>query len=262
MKSGAAHHAFAERMASLGGEELKRRVHQESWRGTNRLEDGLFVQGFVPPSGLLEGWIAVRSRVIEQPGWPRIARSMWQASAGGERLLRVDVHECDSREEAHDFLVYLLGTLQGPLPERDEEPPVGDVAFTLPRGRSSLFARANLVIAVLNAGPEVVPVIGPAERVDAEISSQPREAGEVVPRIERVDVQMGARRGHDALDVKVADPLGRHVWLKIFTRGGAVEREDGALLLRPHGEAPVEGTVFAVNENGGVASADFQASSG
>jgi hypothetical protein len=258
MKSGAAHDAFVQRMASLGGEELKRHVHQESWRGTNKLEEGLFVQGFVPPPGLLEGWIPARTRVIEQPGWPRLARSMWQASGGGDRLLRVDVHECDSREEAHDFLVYLLGNLQGPRPERDEGSPVGDVAFMLPRGRSALFARANLVIAVLNAGPEVVPVIKPAEQVDAEISSQPREAGEVVPRIERVDVQTAAERGH-ALDVKVADPLGRHVWLKIFTRGGAVEREGGALLLRPHGEAPVEGTVFAVNENGGAASADFKA---
>jgi hypothetical protein len=247
-----------ERSAVNDLDGLRQRFDHEAWRGANRLEEELFVHRFLPPPDLLEGWIAARTQLIETADWPRTIESIWQPPEGGrERLLRVDFFECASRDDAHDFLIRLLANFQSPEIKRDEDGKIGDVAFTGPGRGLALFARANLVLAVRNAGPEVVAVGDAAQQVDAELIARPPKSGDVVPQIARFEA--GHVAGGDVrLEVDVSDPLDRPVWLKLFTRGGAVAREDGSLILRPSGKDATHVTLFASNENRGVASATLE----
>lgn len=241
---------------------LKQRFEQERWRGANAMDEELFVHGFLPTPDLLDSWGAARVQIIEAPDWPRTVESIWQQSPEDrDRLLRLDVFECDSRENAHDFLIRFLGNFQSPLIERVEGTPFGDVTFAGPNQTFAVFARANLVVALRNAGPEVIPAAEFAYQVDAELISRPQEGGVAAPSVERFEIPR-AEQDRVELQVRVSDPLDLPVWLKLFTRGGAVAREKGALVLRPRAREEIQVTLFAINANRGVASATVGFSEG
>ena len=84
---------------------------------------------------------------------PRSTHSIWQRREGDpDALLRIDVYECDSRDDAHQFLLRLLGEIETPLVQLRDELEVGDVAFADLQDAVILFARANLAVRVANAG--------------------------------------------------------------------------------------------------------------
>jgi len=82
-------------------------------------------------------------------------------------LLAIDLFVCNSVKAAHDQLIQALGNMESDAVERqtDKSAP-GDVAFAL-RETMVLFARANVVVLIRNAGPEVVSVFVVARRLDA-----------------------------------------------------------------------------------------------
>ena len=171
-------------------EQLKRFHEYERWRGRNRLPENLFVWRLLLEGSELPGWRTRRVQPITAPRMPRSTHSIWQRREGDpDALLRIDVYECDSRDDAHQFLLRLLGEIETPLVQLRDELEVGDVAFADPQDAVILFARANLAVRVANAGRSVIPVRAVAEQLDGHVRRS-RLRSMVRPR-----VRFGRRRG-------------------------------------------------------------------
>ncbi len=238
-------------------DNLERRHAYESWQNRNALSENLFVWRFFLSGNEIPGWQAHRIQAVEAAGWPPGIQSIWhQPPAETETLLRVDVFECASRADAHAFLIQLLGEFQSPLIGRRTEGAIGDVAFSHPGDAGLLFARANLVLLIQNAGRELVAVDDVARRIDSELIIRPdRREVRVVPEIRRFEVAaaQGAAREGVLLEVEAADPLDRPLWYKFFSPSGEVLLAEGRLIYRAAASGPQEVTVYALNANGGAA---------
>src|SRR5689334_3201449 len=97
---------------------------------------------------------------------PAFIRSFWKQSAESPSILNLNIFECSSRTAAHNFLIKVLSQFQSPLLTRRDDLEVGDVAFALPGSTIVMFARANLVHVLRNAGTQTVPVEDVAREVD------------------------------------------------------------------------------------------------
>lgn len=240
-------------------DHLKQRHAYESWRDRNTLGENLFVWQFFLSGNELPDWQAHRIQRIDAAGWPPSIQSIWRrAESRTEMLLRVDVYECSSRSAAHAFLVRLLGEFQSALIARQPEAIAGDVAFADPTSTSAgiLFARANLVVLIQNAGRDLVSVDGIARRFDGDLISHPEtEGGKVVPEIRRFEAS-GAEapvEGAVRLELEAADPLERPLWYKFFSSSGEVFLAQGRLSYRAGPAGSHEVTAYAINADGGAA---------
>jgi hypothetical protein len=114
----------------------------------------------------VRGWTLHR---VQRPegAQPRVIRSLWRRGESTSELLSVEVFECVSVKAAHDQLLEALSNVESGAVERRTGGDVpGDVAFAL--GHTLLlFARANLVVLIRNAGPTVVEVDTVARELDA-----------------------------------------------------------------------------------------------
>ena len=89
---------------------------------------------------------------------PRVIHSMWRRDDAGNERLAVEAFECASVKAAHDQLIDMLGDIEsGAVERRTGKNAVGDVSFGL-NDTMALFARANMVLLVRNAGRTVVKV--------------------------------------------------------------------------------------------------------
>jgi hypothetical protein len=114
----------------------------------------------------LRGWTLHRLQ-RDDHAKPPVVHSLWRHGESMSVLLAIDLFVCNSVKAAHDQLIQALGNMESDAVERqtDKSAP-GDVAFAL--GETMvLFARANVVVLVRNAGPEVVSVFVIARRLDA-----------------------------------------------------------------------------------------------
>lgn len=251
------------------------------WRGLTTLDENLFIWQFFLAGDELQGWQAHRIQTVQSPGWPPAQHSVWRrpdadrtganlaegsrAAAGqDEELVSLQVYESASLQAAHTFLLTLLGNVQSPEMARQVGSPTGDVAFAMPGGTSLLFARANLVVWLRNAGPKVLPLEELARLFDGELTRRPEtKPGQVQPTIERF--ASAAREGPVGqavpLEVAARDPLGRPLFYKFFSTGGEIYLQDGQLVYRPQRPGTQQITLFAVNSNRGAASQqlDFEA---
>ncbi len=94
-------------------------------------------------------------------------------------MVRIDLFECASRDEAHESLVRIVSDFESPLIE-ELKGPIGDVAFA---GRGTgliLFARANLVYLLRNVGRRAVSVEPNALALDGATVAVPEE---LAPRV-------------------------------------------------------------------------------
>jgi hypothetical protein len=91
---------------------------------------------------------------------------MWRHGEAMNELLAVDVFECASVKAAHDQLLEALANMESNAIERrtDKNAP-GDIAFGL-NGTMMLFARANVVVLLRNAGQTIIPVSAAARDLD------------------------------------------------------------------------------------------------
>lgn len=239
-------------------DHLKRRHEFEGWRGRNTMAENLLVWRFFLSGSEFIGWEPLRIQSAGTPGGQPGFQSTWKRPGGGpDALLRLDVFECNSRLAAHEFLIQVLGEFESPLLARDGKTDVGDVAFGIPGGRSIVFARANLVISVRNAGRELIPVTELARELDHDLASRPKMgATEVVPAIHRFSAGRTeiSVSGTVSLELEASDPLGRALWFKFFSSSGKVVLEEGRPVYQPEVPGPQEITVFAINANRGAAS--------
>ena len=251
-------------------DDLKQRYAYDAWRDRNTLDENLFVWGFFLSGNECPGWQPHRIRRIEAttPAALEAARdsglaarespvafqSLWKRPEGGtEALLNVNIFECASRTAAHEFLVRLLGEFQSPLIARLEQIPVGDVAFGGPGDAVLLFARANLVHLIQNAGRDLLPVTGVAGQFDRELTSKPETVeGQIVPALERMravsmeaQVDTGVR-----LELEAPDAAERPLMYKFFSRSGEVLRQRESLIYQSASAGQQEIDVYATTGNG------------
>ena len=78
---------------------------------------------------------------------------------------RVDLFECASVTDAHEYLIDVLSEFESAAIVRRTDASVGDVAF----GTDSvvLFARSNLVVLIRKATPQAEAVLPVAQAIDA-----------------------------------------------------------------------------------------------
>lgn len=234
---------------------LADRLELESWIGTRQTEDELFVVGFRFVGDELSGYELSRAR--EVPAADRTPetverRWVWEGVAG-ETAISVTSLEAPSRQAAHELLVRVLSDFQSPLAARSEDPVAGDLAFSDGSDRWSVFARANVVFVVRNAGDRLVDV-GPATRAIDEVvirRDDLDDGHDIVPTIDELELREATDRARQ-LVVRAADPLERPVMIKLFTQGGAVQRQQGDLVFQPTTERDWQVIAVAVNPNGGA----------
>ena len=114
------------------------------------------------------GWTLLRSK-RNATATPPFLQSLWQHGDDPDQLISVRIVECGSVAAAREQLLEELGGFQSPVITRSTGPDaVGDVAFGL-GDTMSVFALANLVVVVLNAGRRAVSVLAVARAFDTLI---------------------------------------------------------------------------------------------
>lgn len=152
--------------------ELLRRTHNfADWAQGG----GPTLRGFTFNGGELPGWELVKSQFKEALNPPRLDTFWRPKGADSETLLGVHVIEAESVPAAREALLDALGEFQSAVIRRRTDINVGEVVF----GQEFMlvFARANLVIFVRNAGKDVTHVLEPARTIDAHIARLLRERG-------------------------------------------------------------------------------------
>lgn len=240
-------------------EALKKRHDFDKWRGVKRTDENLLVRNFFLAGHELSGWRAGQVRRPEVPGWPPATRSNWTRPDSEGVLVIVETFECPDLVGAHEVLMRALAEFQSPDLTRSE---VGDMGFVLPGETAALYARANLVVLVRNGGRKVIEVTEQARAVDAWISVRPEKGGPVVPEVLRLEPGVAELEvgGVLQLDIQAADPLGREVWLKFYSRLGEISLEGDTAVYRASASGTDAVTVFALNENGAAASQTIELS--
>src|SRR5262252_2730563 len=146
---------------------LEERFAAREWHG--RSDSGRrTVKEFRFAGSELEGWKLLRTKETEE-GANKVIRSLWSRGDETDKLLSIDVFLSPSVKSAHETLLEALGNTQsGRVERRTDKNTVGDVAFGL-ANTMIMFARANLVLVIRNAGPTVVPVGGIGRELDKRI---------------------------------------------------------------------------------------------
>jgi hypothetical protein len=96
-------------------------------------------------------------------------RGFWVGAANPERVLDVEIFEREGPCAAREYMLTLLGDMQGATASREPAESLGDVAFRL-GDRAVVFARRNLVIRIRNAGPEIANGMEPARMLDDRLT--------------------------------------------------------------------------------------------
>ena len=149
-------------------ELLRKRHNFVDWQGAAEDTGAPSLHGLEFRGDELPGWEAVKSRRKEALQPPRLD-TFWRPKGDtAGTLLGVHVIECASVPAAREALLEALADVQSAAINRRTDLDVGDVVFG--QEFMLIFARGNLVVFVRNAGPHVVPVLEPAQTLDAHIS--------------------------------------------------------------------------------------------
>jgi hypothetical protein len=148
-------------------ERLRRRHNFETWenRGTPVVIGELTLR----PDDL-PGWQMRReSRNVSLD--PPVAKSVWGRGDSVDELLGIELYRSASLGDAHRFLLWFLGEFQSDALEEQQQTGIGDVVFGISEPTMLLFARANYVVHVYNAGPRTTSVIDAAKAIDRKIAA-------------------------------------------------------------------------------------------
>lgn len=237
-----------------GLDEFGKRHGFDDWREPEGGE-ALFIWRFALGGQELPGYNALRIDTVEHPDLPWKIESLWRAGKedADRVLLRVDASEASSVTKARAELLRLLAQFQSPEIERIGDGP-GDIAFGGAGYRALVFARANIVVLMLNAGDEIESVEPPARELDRLLREGPgTDRSSVRPTIQRAEVERAAGGRQVRLLIDAVDPLGRHVWFRLAAKNGAFLAQADGVVFMPADEGRQAIEVAAVNENLGVA---------
>jgi hypothetical protein len=143
---------------------LEKRYRARDWRGPGGRARRV-IKDFNIDGSEIRRWSLQRVQRDERAK-PPVIRSIWRHGETMNELLAVDVFECASVKAAHEQLVEALANMESDAIERRAEKNApGDIAFGL-NDTMILFARANMVVFVRNAGPTIIPVSAVARELD------------------------------------------------------------------------------------------------
>jgi hypothetical protein len=144
---------------------LEERLGTRAWHGRSK-HGRRVVRDFDFEGKEIRGWTlhrSERSRHADGAG----VRTLWRHNDSADELLNIDVFECVSVKAAHDQLLEALGNVESnAVARRTEKNAPGDVAFGL-ANTMVLFALANVVVWIRNAGRTLAPVGPVARELDA-----------------------------------------------------------------------------------------------
>lgn len=151
---------------------LEKRFDFAGWKSAPRGARRLSTSGVFDVGGKLGRWTVSRAQAVPFPAARAAYRFMWQESRSNETLLRLDLVEAASAAAAREIVLELLGQFESPQIQPIANPPAGELAFGAPGNTVILFARANVVAMIRNAGREVVTVVAFARLVDRRLTGQ------------------------------------------------------------------------------------------
>lgn len=177
-------------------ETIKRRFDFDAWRTKTTLVESLFVRNLTPRGHEVPGMAVQHVRRTEPAAMaaaalgtdtartvdasnanmidraPRVhVQSIWRDVLRPDVIVRVDLFECTSQDDAREKAVWMLGEFESPLVEPAHG--VGDVAFGSRQDGVLLFVRANLVYLLRNVGRRAVTTRGAALALDADATNTP-----------------------------------------------------------------------------------------
>jgi hypothetical protein len=153
-------------------ERLRREHDFDSWakRGTPGIAPDLRLTADVLP-----GWRPQREYRYDKIR-PPVTKSVWSRGESKDESLGIELYRCSSLDEAHALLLAALGEFQSAAVKQQPDTGIGDVAFGNGEPWLLLFARANYVVRVHNAGPRLVDALEVARAIDQRILSSLRPA--------------------------------------------------------------------------------------
>lgn len=245
---------------------LKQKYDYDAWAGRNKLDESLFIWEYTLGEDELAGWQIHHAQSLPPPpasllpetarmhgapaaGWLRAIQSIWSPPGSDDSLLNIDIYECASRRSGHELLTRLLGEFQSPAGSLQEQAAIGDVAFADQLNAVMLFARANLVILIRNAGRDLVPASDLAARFDQELISKPEATDEqAAPEIRKFqtmekEIQVGKEAG---LELEALARTAQPIWYKLFASSGEFRAEHERLIYEPAETGSQEITIYAI----------------
>jgi hypothetical protein len=152
-------------MQAAERDALKEHYRFREWAARSATPADRVLRDFTFAGDELPGFRLDRADRRDDARPPRLT-SFWRR-VDGQGVVRIDVFECASVIEAHEYLIDALNEFESASIDRRPDTDLGDVAF----GTDSvaLFARANLVVLVRKATPQTEPVMPIARTVDAVI---------------------------------------------------------------------------------------------
>jgi len=156
---------------------LKQRLDFDSWRYSERvkaLSDSgeLLLDHRTLTEPILSQWSLVQP--VQRPNLVRTLNalySLWTHATDSEILLRVDVYELESWQEAQDFALRKLGESLHLEIGLLKTPTIGDVSFADADYTSVLFIKAEFVVLVRSAGRERVSILATAVEAERNLLS-------------------------------------------------------------------------------------------
>ncbi len=145
---------------------LARRHNFEAWQ--NRGTAGVVTELSLEPKDLA-GWQSrreSRNDTMEPP----VKKAILSRGDSVDELVGVELYRCASLADAHKFLLELLGSFQSDALKEQPTVGIGDVAFGISDPTMLVFARANYVVHVYNAGPKITNVMETAKAIDQKIA--------------------------------------------------------------------------------------------
>lgn len=242
---------------------LARRFDFETWRDSNKLDTNLFIWNFFMVGKEFTGWSLSNIEMIQPRGevqYP-LMLSVWQKNER-ERLCSVSmrIHECPDLSSAHTLLLENLALFQSPNIVQLTESRIGDVVFGNPSRYTLLFARANMVVLMMNASRNLIPVDEFATSVDDYLAQAPANfADDLAPRVEPVATTVVEPDASEKTtwQLNVNEPSAK-VWHKFFTTSGVVHQYKGQLHYHPDRKAESSKLrVFAISPGEGVGHQDL-----
>jgi len=212
----------------------------------------LFIWHFALCGNEFPGWQALRIQAVASPDSPPYITSIWQGpDEDKEQLLNVDVFECKSRLDAHQWLLDRLGEFMSPLIGRRENLQIGDIAFAGPEDTQILFARANLVVSMSNGGADLVQVNDLAGALDDRLIHRPDGTGlKVISEILPPDFVLSNGSASASIAPGPLGSLEGKRWYKLFSASGEIASDGNRLHYTSTTAGPHEVTTFSVACNG------------
>lgn len=231
---------------------LKKAYSFESWYGSNKLNEDLFVLNFSLQKSNFPDWDAHRIQRLDINDGRYHTTSIWKhKDKRAESFFKVDVFECKSRTEAHKYLLQLLGEFQLPISEQQEQIEVGDIAFDILKDTNLLFARANLVFFVRNVGREPMPVTKTVLNLDRDLVNKPEilELESALHMVKMSSPENNIKPGDQIpLKIKETEKTGPQPLYKFFSNTGEILLKDKELVYTPQSLGNQVVDFFKINE--------------